>query len=335
MTIKKTIIVSLAFFMIIFPLACTKKARLPQAGQAKALNLIQLLPKNTLGIFAFDVKRSLDTSLAQYSLEDKEISSKIEEFKNHTGIDLNKDIYLIAGGIIAIDQKEPQPVIMINLHYYREKLVNLIRQKIPQAPIEIVYGKTTIYKLDADKGPNSGFAFYDNSNIFLGSLEALEKLIDVCEGKAENLQQNHELNSLLKKTKTEALSWSAFLLPAEAMTEVAKANPMLSPLQKLRSLILSFDYKNKNLIAEIKAMGSEEAYHKQLADFFTGLRAMGVMATTNYPEVSELLNRIEIISTAEQVGLNFSLPEDLLIKLSDRLKKEVEAKLPQGTKQNF
>lgn len=332
---KKILVLVWISFIFLLPFACARQPKTPQAGQAKATDLIQLLPKNCLGVFAWDVRRTLDTSLARHSLEDKEISAKIEEIKNQTGIDLNKDIFLIAGGLIALDKKEPQPVAIINLRYDQNRLLNFIKEKSPQPLEEIVYEKKTIFKLASEKETNPGFVFYDSSNIFLGGLEACERLIDVCNGKAENIRQNNELNSLLKATKTESLSWSAFLLPPEAMAEAAKSNPMLSSVEKLHSLAMSFDYKNKNLIAEIIAKGSDETHHKQLAELLTGVRSMGVMAAANYPEVVEVLNRIEITSTQQQVSLNFSLPEDLLIKLSDRMKKEVEANLPRLMEKDF
>lgn len=335
MNLRKILILACIFFIFLIPLACARKTKSPQAGQAKAIDLIQFLPKDCMGVYAWDVRRTLDTSLARHSLEDKEITAKIEEIKNQTGIDLTKDVFLIAGGLIALEKKEPQPAAIINLRYDQNKLLNFIKQKSPQPLEEVAYGKRTIFKLPTEKEPNPGIVFYDSSNIFIGGLEVVEKLIEVGEGKIENIRQNNELNSLLKTTKTGSLSWSAFLLPREAMAEAAKSNVMLSSIEKLHSLAMSFDYKNKNLVAEITAKGSDGTHHKQLAEFLTGMRSMGVMAATNYPEVVEILNKLEITSTPQQVSLNFALPEDLLIKLSDRMKKEIEANLPRLMEKDF
>lgn len=332
---KKMWLILFLSLIILLPSGCARRAKTPQAGKARAMDLIQLLPKDCLGVFAWQVRSTLETSLARHSLEDKETAAKIEDIKNQTGIDLTRDIYLVAGGIVNLENKEPQPVAMINLRYDQNKLLDFIKQKTSQPMEEITYEKKTIYKLSTGKEPEAAFTFFDASNIFLGGLDALKKAIDVAEGRAENIHQNNEFKSLLKTTKTEALSWSTFLLPAEMMTEIAKSKPMLSSLEKLRSLTMSFDYKNKNLIAEILARGSDENHHKQLADLLTGMRAMGVMASTNYPEVVEVLNRLEIASTPQQVSLSLTLPEDALIKLSDRMKKEIETNLPRLMEKDF
>ncbi len=335
MNLRKIFGVACIALLFLFPLSCARRAKAPQAGRAKAMDLIQLLPKNCFGIFAWDVRRTMDTSLARHSLEDKEVKTKIEEIKNQIGIDLTKDVFLIAGGIMSAEGKEQQPAAIINLRYNQDKILNFIKEKIPQALDEIVYEKKTIFKIASEKEPPTAFTFYNESNIFVGTIEGIEKIIDVCVGKAESIRMNDEFNSLLKKTKTESLSWSAFLLPPEAMAELAKSNVMLSSLEKLQSLAISFDYKNKNLVAEITARGSDETHHKQLAEFLSGMRSMGVMMANKYPEVVDVLNRLEITSTPQQVSLSFTLPEDLLIKLSDRMKKEVEANLPRLMERNF
>jgi len=332
---KKILFIVFLSFVILLPSGCARRAKAPQAGQARAMDLIQLLPRDCLGVFAWQVRSTMETSLVRHSLEDKETKAKIEDIKNQTGIDLTRDIYLVAGGIVNLENKEPQPVAMINLRYDQNKLLNFIKEKSLQPLEEITYEKKTIYKLAAEKEPEAAFTFFDASNIFLGSFDALKKAIDAAEGRAENIRQNNEFKSLLKTTKTETLSWSAFLLPAEMMAEAAKSNPMLSPLEKLRSLTMSFDYKNKNLIAEILATGSDESHHKQLADLLTGMRAMGVMAAANYPEVVDALNRLEITSSPQQVSLSFTLPEDVLFKLSDRMKKEIETNLPRFIEKDF
>jgi len=332
---KKILLILFLSCLILLPSGCARRAKAPRAGQARTMDLIQLLPRDCLGVFAWQVRSTLETSLARHSLEDKEVAAKIEDIKNQTGIDLTRDIYLVAGGIVNLENKQTQPVALINLRYDQNKLFNFIKQKSPQPLEEITYEKKTIYKLSPGKEPEAALTFFDASNIFVGGLEALKKAIDVAGGRAENIRQNNEFKSLLKTTRTEALSWSAFVLPAEMMAEIAKSKPMLSSLEKLRSLIMSFDYKNKNLIAEIMARGSDESHHKQLADLLTGMRAMGVMAATNYPEVVEVLNRLEITSTPQQVSLSLTLPEDVLIKLSDRMKKEIETNLPRLKEKDF
>jgi hypothetical protein len=315
------ILLVLAFF------ACARQAKAPQAGQAKIADLLRLLPKETQGVFAWDVHRSLTTSVARRSLEDKEVAAKIREFQEQTGLDPEKDVFLLVGGLMPATAGQAKAVALINLRYDQEKILSLLKQKDPELK-EIVYGQKTIYQLKEEKTPYPGIIFYDSSNIFFGEIEAVKAVIDVTEKKAESFLQNNELNSLIKSTNTNAMVWSAFLLPPEAMANLAKSNPMFSSVEHLRSLIMSFDYKNKNLVAEIKAMGGDEAQNKQVAEFLTGIRAMGSMAASKYPEAVEVLNRLEITSSPQHVSLAFSLPEDLLIKLGDRMKKEVEANLP-------
>ena len=99
---------------------------------------------------------------------------------------------------------------------------------------------------------------------------------------------------------------------------------MLSSLEGINAVSMYFDYKNKNIIAEIKVISSDEAKNQQVADLLNGLKAMGGMAATEKPETGELINKIEITSTADHVKIYASIPEDLINKLKEMEKKEEE-----------
>lgn len=331
---KVSLVVGLTGLILAAMVSCGRQAKAPQAGKANIMDLVGLLPENTQGVLAWDVHRALTTAVAHHSLEDKEIAAKIQEFKEKTGIDPEKDVFLIVGGMIARPDSEPSAVALLNLRYDKEKILSLIREKNPEIG-ETSYGRAKIYTFPREKRPEPGLAFYDASNIFIGEIEAVKAVIDVCEKKAKNLTNNAELNALIKAANREALFWGTLLLPAEAMAELAKSNAMLASLQHLRALTMSFDYKNKSLLAEIKAMGADESQNKQIADLITGMKAMGAMAATKYPEVVEVFNRLEVGSSPQSVSLKFTLPEELMIKLGDRMKQEVGANLPKlQTKEN-
>lgn len=314
-------VLALIIFILAASVACSRQVKAPRAGQAKIMELVGLLPENTQGVFAWDVHRTLTTSAAQHSLEDKDIAAKIQEFKEKTGIDPAQDVYFIVGGMVATSDPEPLGVALINLRYDKEKILALMKEKTPEIS-ETNYGQTKLYLLPREKKPEPGLVFYDDSNIFIGESEAIKAVIDVCTKKARNITQNADLNSLMKNSNTEAVFWSALLLPAEVMAELAKSNAMLTSLEHLRSLTMSFDYKNKNLLGEIKAMGTDESQNRQIADLLTGMRAMGAMAVSRYPEVVEFFNRLDIASSAQAVRLIFTLPEELLVKLGERMKQE-------------
>ena len=101
---------------------------------------------------------------------------------------------------------------------------------------------------------------------------------------------------------------------------------MLGAFSDIRSIILSFDYKDKNVLAEIKAMSPDEAKNKQMADALNGFKALGAGAAAKEPLVGELLNKIEIGSASDHVKISANIPEALIQNLSQKMK----VKRPQG-----
>ncbi len=54
------------------------------------------------------------------------------------------------------------------------------------------------------------------------------------------------------------------------MKQATSQNPMLGAFSNIRSLLLSFDYKNDALLMEIKAMSPDAAKNKDMADALNG-----------------------------------------------------------------
>jgi hypothetical protein len=83
---------------------------------------------------------------------------------------------------------------------------------------------------------------------------------------------------------------------------------------------MSFDYKDKNILAEIKAMSPDEAKNKQMADALNGFKALGAGAAAKEPQLGELLNKIEIGSASDHVKISAIIPEELLQSLGQKMK---------------
>ena len=158
-------------------------------------------------------------------------------------------------------------------------------------------------------------AFLDEANIIAGSPALVEAVIDIFQGRQDSLRKNAELMPLVNEAKKTSLVWVVFLIPAEAMKETSGQVPMLGNMDALKSVLLSFDYQNQNVLLEIKGKGSDEAKLKQIADMLNGLKAFGGMAAAEKPEIGELLNKIEISAGKDHVTISAVLPEELIKKL--------------------
>jgi len=334
---KKLIFITLAILLALFSIiSCGKKVSAPKAGSAKGLDMLTLLPKEASGIFIVDVHRALTTEIANKAIKEDKNNQKYQEFVKESGIDPQKDIFFIAAAITGeVGGMKQQAVGVVNLKYDKNLLLDKMK-KSGKGIKEEVYNGVTIYssqEAEETKKLPAG-AFLDESNIAIGNESGVKTVIDIYQKKKENVLKNESLSALIKTANKDALIWSVFSIPKEATQQAAAQNPMLKNLESITSLSLYFDYRDKSILAEIKAMSPDENKNKQIVDLLNGVKAMGSMASTKDPNVGELLNRIEISSTADQVKISANIPEDLINKLKESAAKKLEEKLGQKPKEN-
>jgi len=330
---RKITVLSLALCLIAFSfIACGEKATTPKAGSATPDDMLTLLPMSAKGVFFVNVKQAMSIEAADKAIRESKDYKKLEEFVEMTGVDPQKDIYYAAVALTGdLGKKEENGVAVINLKYEKEKIVNLMKEKIAEEEdvelVEAEYAGMTIYEVDEGDDEEMAFVFLDDSNIVVGKEDDVKTVIDIYQKKADNIFKNQALSELLAKTNKDTLFWGAILIPSQAVDEATADNPMLGNLKDLKAATMNFDYENMNILAEIKLMSANAEKNEQIAKMLDGLKAMGGMMAAQKPEIGELLNKIEITSTPEHVKVYASLPQELLEKLKESVPTETEPEI--------
>lgn len=317
--------IALIFIFLSF-ISCGKEPSAPKPGTASVDDMLSLIPDDAKGVFFVDFHKAMTTEIASKAIKEDENYQKYQEFVEKTGIDPQKDVYFVTVAVTeAMEKEKTKGAAIINLKYDKEAIISLFKEKAAEEEQEVQeeeYSGFTIYAWKEQKGEKLYFSFLDDSNIVVGNEIEVKSIIDVKQRKKENVFKNEVLSDLIAETNKDAILWGAILIPAEAMSKAASQNPMLSSLEGINAVSMYFDYKNKNIIAEIKVMSSDETKNQQVADLLNGLKAMGGMAAAKKPEVGELMNKIEITSAADHVKIYASIPEELINKLKEMEEKE-------------
>ncbi len=326
---KRITSIGLIIFLALLSFSACKKEAAPEAGTAKATDMLGLLPVDVEGVFFVDVHKAMSTDFASKMIQEDENYQKYQEFVTKSGIDPQKDIYYLAAGVAGpIGGQNQEMAAVVNMKYDQDVVMALIQEKVQEEGQELQseeYDGYTLYKA-WEEGESGAFAFIDDSNIVIGTEIPVKSVLDVLNKKKDNVFKNERLAALLDKTNKDAMFWGAILIPAEAMEEAASANPMMGALKSIDAISLYFDYKNQNLSAEIMAMSPDADSNKQVADALTGIKSFGAMAAGDKPEIGELLSKIEITSGADHVSIHAEIPEDLINRLQADIPKEQEEK---------
>jgi hypothetical protein len=294
--------------------------------------MLSLIPKDVRAVFFVDFHRVMGIEVLSKALQDDEGHKDYQPFMEKTGIDPQKDIYFIAGGLSGEMEKAKQKaVVLINLKYNKDSLLPLITEKKGKeeeikeeeySGFKIYSGKKGESSTTTAKGPS--FCFIDDSNIVAGDAVEVKSVIDILQKKGENVFKNETLSALIAKTNKEALLWGAVAIPPEAMDKIVSTNPMLSSLKAINAASLYFDYKNKNIMAEIKAMSSDASKNQEIADYLNNWKTMGALVTIQDFNLGEVLNKIEITSGSDHVRIYINLPESFIEELTAKFKKGKE-----------
>ncbi|MFQ6037429.1 MAG: hypothetical protein ACE5LV_02310 [Candidatus Aminicenantales bacterium] len=298
--------------------SCQKKAAAPEAGTAKAQDILALLPSDAQGVLFIDVHAAMTTEIAKKAIQENKDYQKYQEFVQMTGLDPQKDIYYAAIAVMSAGEgMKTEGVGVINMKYDKDNLLGLIKAKAEEEgqPItEETYENFTVYNVQQEEEAGS-FVFVEGSNVIVGNPGPVKSVLDVLNKKRDNIFKNAQISDLIERANKDAMFWGAVLLPPEAMEKAAGANPMLSALKDITAVSMYFDYKQNNVIGEIMAISTDPENNKKVADALAGMKSFAGMAAAEKPEIGELLNKIEISSGEDFVKIHAEIPEDLIKKL--------------------
>jgi hypothetical protein len=322
---KKTLMIGFVIFMAIGLVACTEQGSI-KAGSATGKSMLRLIPATARVVAMVDVHRSMTADTVQNVIKDEKTKQKYDEFVKMAGLDPMKDIYFVAVGWAGYPAGRSQEgAIFINLRYNKDTLLAKIKETAKDIR-EVTYNGVTLYEgpaaVNMEHAAPAG-AFLDDSNIVLGSDKSVRAAVDVFQKKADAVDKNPEMKKLLKAVNMSANFWGAAVVPQEMLKSQADKNPMLKDLVGLTGLTMSFDYANRTLTAEIQGLGGTKEQNKTLAEKLTALKGMGTLMGGQQPVLAELLNTIEISSSAGSVKIYASMPGELL----DKAQKMAQEKL--------
>jgi len=326
---KKFIGYGMAFVLIFFSFfSCEKGPSIPRAGSATVKDMLSLVPEDAMGVIFIDAHRAMATEMVDKTIKESKDYQKYQEFIEKTGINPQEDIYYV---IVALEKrpekKDPQGGAIVNMKYEKETMLGLIKAKLTeegQRLEEEDYNGTVLYYVVEKEEERDYLSFIDDSNILAGNEAVVKSITDVIQKTKANVFKNEALSSLIDETNKQAMIWGAVTIPPETIGQAVSENPMLKNLEAVRAAAMYFDYKNKNIVAEIKIMSGDETKNKEVADLLNGFKAMGGIIAAKKPEIGEVINKIEITSSPDYVKIFASLPEELIQKIKETAQEEKE-----------
>lgn len=338
---KQTTIVAVFVFVVLTFFGCGKKTTAPKAGTAGPEDMLSLVPVDAQGVVFIDMNKAMTTEFANKAIQKDKSFQKYNEFMEATGIDPQKDIFFVTVAITGkLEGSKAEGAAIVNMRYDKETLLNLAKEKAQEEGktiSEVDYNGLTLYSWakeeeetgqeeqgeeefgedeDDEEDEDVIVAFIDDSNIVAGEEIAVKSVLDVLQGRKQNVSKNQALSAVIAQSNKQAMVWGSILLSKEAMEKMRSENPLLSDLTGISAVSMFFDVKDKDFLAEIKMINQDADKNTKIAETLTGFKALGSLAAGEKPEIGELMDHIEITAAADHVKVYCRLPEELLSRLT-------------------
>jgi hypothetical protein len=330
---KKMLVLTLVCALLLVMPACKKKA----PGRLSSEGTLALIPEGAVMLLAFDFQQFADLALFDKLLKDDwqkgsgpgQIFANYQDFVQKTGIDLKKDVYSVVAGIYGeLGGENPQMLGMVNLKYDKEKLLGLLKQN-NVIVTEDIYRGLGLYTLQSkDSKKDVRLAFLNANNIVIGTEVQMKQAVDLAQNSGKSVLKNAVMMKYVDKLKKDSMFWLAIGNIPDKFKNAPAGGMMPADLSKAEALIGYLDYKGKTFSGEFQLISQNEQGNKQIVDMLNGLKALGAMGSAKEPELGQLLNGIQLSSSADAIKLTFSLSEELMNKLSDKAKDKAKGMLP-------
>jgi hypothetical protein len=332
---KKMLAVILVCALLLVMPACKKKS----PGRLGGEGMLAMVPEGAVMLLAFDFQQFAGLELFDKMLKDDwqkgsgpgKVFANYQDFVQKTGIDLKKDVYCVTAGLYGeLGGDNPQMLGIINLKYDKEKMLGLLRQNnIILA--EDNYRGLGIYTLKGDDAKKDvRLAFLNAYNVLIGTEAHIKLAIDLAQNSGKSVLKNAAMMKYVDKLNKDSMFWMAIGNIPDKYKNAPAGGMMPVDLSKAEAFIGYLDYKGKTFSGEFQLISFNEQGNKGIVDMLNGLKALGAMGSAKEPELGQLLNGIQLSSTAEAIKLTFSLPEELMDKLSNKAKDKVKAMAPQA-----
>ncbi len=324
---KKFIIFTTAqAFLLLALISCQKMQTAAKVVPDKAEDMLRFLPGSVNAVFFVDFHTGINLEFIDKIIEDEENYAEYQEFVTKTGIDPQKDVYYLATAMRGnLESQQRDVVAIVNLKYDRDALLAALQkeaEKDGETIEEEAYNGFVVYSGNGkEKDKTGSFTFLTGSHVALGTTAAVKSVIDVVEKKEENVLENKAFTALFARTDRYTLVWGGVIVPPESRSLIA-ANPILSGLENVTAISAAFDYKNENIILDLKLIGDDPIKNQELADRINGFKSLGAMIQIQDLSLAELMDRIEITSASDHVRIYASIPQSLPETLLDKLKLE-------------
>jgi len=286
---------------------------------------LQFVPANATVVAYADVQRIMQSNFRQRvkEFEGGKSQSGQQEFRDQTGIDIEKDIQSVIGYMTAGDADSTthgSGVVIANGNFDQPRITEFVRQK--GGTVGEYRSKAFMTFGKADLPETSGaLAFLGQNQVAVGSADAVRRAIDVSQQQAPggDLTQNAKMMALIGDVDN-GTAWVVGRF--DALSSQAHLPPQISSQIPPISWFSASTNIDGGVSGRLSVEATDEKAAANLVSVVQGLKGLASLQarSTNVPsQMQQMLDSFQVTQGGEgnkTLTLHFSLPAEMLDTLS-------------------
>ena len=288
----------------------------PLVAQERPDELRYVPPEATILSFA-NVREVMDSELRRRLREIQPELDGQREFQERTGIDIERDIEYVVGGLVPDGSDDTSGIAILAGNFDADRLETLA---LEQGGAASDYRGSRLITI-ADE--SVAMAFLEAGVIAVGSETLVRRTIDLPFG-GGGVDSNDSLMGLLRHVERGSTAWTigrlddprgGEWLPDEVESQVSQVAAFAAGARV-----------NGGVSGTLTAETRDEETGRNLRDLLQGFLALARLQVGSRPELSGLLDSIRLTAVGANVTLAFDLPSDAVLELlPDRSDADVSA----------
>jgi hypothetical protein len=299
-------------------------AAVPQTAVAGTLDpsVLGMFPKN-VGEFAYADLKSARQQPWFPQLREQLLPSnfrKFEQFLSSAGIDPNTQVDELAWAAVAASKNSSEQIVGVALGNFDPSTTEsrLKAQKLPVTD----YAGFHLYAFGSGSGANDiFFTFIDSNTAAFGQRSALQTLLDVRTGAAENLMLNDKLGPLVNEANGSGTVWAVLdqnythIAMQQLIPQASQFPQATAIINRMQAMTINVQ-ADSGLDAQFQAIcGSSDDANLLAAAMQAGIMMRRYQEAQSQPDLAGALDHVTVSPSGDRLKVDAPVSQDQLLSL--------------------
>jgi hypothetical protein len=271
---------------------------------------LKFVPADAKVVAYANVRDVMNSELRQKVRQLRPDNREPDKFEAETGINIENDIDAVVASMGVGDGPSENALVIARGRFDQVRIEGLIREHGGQ--VSQYKGKRMLtHRGDAANQPGRGdmaLAFVEPGLVAFGTGPAVRQAIDRTQG-GTNITDNEEVMGLVRDID-DGNAWAVGRF--EALASRAKLPPEVAKQLPPINWFAASGHVNGGVRGMVRAEANDEAAAQNLRDVVRGFMALARLQSNASPELSTMVNSLELGGDGKTVSLAFSVPSEVI-----------------------